>query len=53
MDERPRYIGGDTSSIRFASLFLVGVVVGTAVRTGMWLLPDGVVEAVKGLLPGQ
>jgi len=46
-------IGGGESSPKYAALFVTGAVVGTAVRTAMWLLPDGLVDRVKRLLPGQ
>lgn len=46
-------IGGGESAPRYAALFVAGAAVGTVVRTAMWLLPDGFVGRVKGLLPGQ
>jgi hypothetical protein len=46
-------IGGGESSPRYAALFVAGATVGTVIRTAMWLLPDGFVGRVKGLLPGQ
>ena len=46
-------IGGGESAPRYAALFVAGTAVGTVVRTAMWLLPDGFVDRVKGLLPGQ
>jgi hypothetical protein len=46
-------IGGEESSPEYAALFVAGALVGTALRAGMWLLPEGLVDRVKGLLPGQ
>lgn len=44
-------IGGDETPQRYAILFLVGVLLGSVVRTVAWLVPSGLRTAVKDRLP--
>jgi hypothetical protein len=43
-------IGGDQSNPKYAVLFAGGVLVGSGIRVGMWLVPDTIVEAAKDLV---
>jgi hypothetical protein len=40
------YIGGDESRASYAAIFVAGVLVGSLIRAGMWLLPSALVDAV-------
>lgn len=44
-------IGGDANDRRFVPVYLLGVIVGSIVRTVAWILPGEVVSKVKDLLP--
>lgn len=39
-------IGGDVTSKKFAKIFAFGVMIGTLIRLGMWILPSKLVDAV-------
>lgn len=47
-------IGGGTSSTGYLLIFVAGVLIGTAVRAAMALLPSSVIAAIrKRVLPGE
>lgn len=50
MAENGDRIGGDESEPRFVLIFAVGVVIGTIIRVGMWVLPTGFVDRVTSQL---
>jgi len=53
MNEGGNRIGGGVSKLRYASIFTVGVVVGTVIRAGMWVLPSGLVNSVTSRLGSE
>lgn len=46
-------IGGGVSKLRYAVIFAVGVVVGTIIRAGMWVLPSGLVDSITSRLGSE
>jgi hypothetical protein len=44
-------IGGDANDRRFVPMYLMGVIVGSIVRTVAWILPREIVSKIKDLLP--
>ncbi len=51
MDGSSPRIGGDDTPRRYAVLFAVGVVLGSAVRAVAWLVPAGLRARIKDRLP--
>ncbi|WP_158295108.1 hypothetical protein [Halorubrum sp. ASP1] len=51
MDDSSTKIGGDANDSRFIAVYLMGVIIGSVVRTVAWILPDGIVSKVKSTLP--
>lgn len=40
-------IGGGTTRPRYTAIFLIGAVIGSFLRLGVWLLPEGLVDVIK------
>lgn len=39
-------IGGGVTSRKFTAIFVLGTLIGTTIRIGMWVLPSDMVDAV-------